>query len=220
MLASDYDAFVPRLLDAAASLRIGRPEEPGIDTGPVIEAAAKARIGKAIEEAKTVAGLAMETDVSALGDGFFVGPTLFTDVAPDSALAQEEIFGPVLAVSKARDFSEALALANNTRFALTGGVYSRSPGHLARAQREFQVGNLNLNRGITGALVGRQPFGGFRISGLGSKTGGPDYLLQFTEPRSVTENTLRRGYAPSIATAQRPGEEGSNFSSASKKRQD
>ncbi len=172
-----------------------------MDMGPVIEAAAKTRISNAIEQGKKVARLAMEADVSTLGAGFFVGPTVFTDVPPDAALAQEEIFGPVLAVMKARDFTQALALANNTRFALTGGVYSRSPGHLARAQREFQVGNLYLNRGITGALVGRQPFGGFRMSGLGSKTGGPDYLQQFTEPRTTTENTLRRGYAPSVATA-------------------
>ncbi len=208
VLASAHEAFVPRLLEAVASLRIGAPKEPGVDMGPVIEAAAKARIGRAIAQGKKVARLAMEADVSTLGAGFFVGPAVFTDVPPDSALAQEEIFGPVLAVIKARDFAHALALANNTRFALTGGVYSRSPGHLARAQREFQVGNLYLNRGITGALVGRQPFGGFRMSGVGSKTGGPDYLLQFSEPRTITENTLRRGYAPSIATARRLMEEG------------
>ena len=131
-----------------------------------------------------------------MGDGFFVGPAVFTDVPPRSALAQEEIFGPVLAVMEARDFDEALALANGTPYALTGGIYSRSPSRIERARREFAVGNLYINRKITGARVGRQPFGGFRMSGIGSKAGGPDYLLQFLEPRTVTENTMRRGYAP------------------------
>ena len=115
---------------------------------------------------------------------------------PDSPLAQEEIFGPVLSVLQARDFTEALELANHTRFALTGGVYSRSPSNLSRAKNEFRVGNLYLNRKITGAMVGRQPFGGRKMSGIGNKTGGPDYLMQFTEARTVTENTIRRGFAP------------------------
>ena len=97
---------------------------------------------------------------------------------------------------KPKSFDEALDLANSTKFALTGGVFSRSPRHLEEARRAFRVGNLYLNRGITGALVERQPFGGFRMSGVGSKAGGPDYLLQFMDPRSVTENTMRRGFAP------------------------
>jgi RHH-type proline utilization regulon transcriptional repressor/proline dehydrogenase/delta 1-pyrroline-5-carboxylate dehydrogenase len=135
-------------------------------------------------------------DVGHLGDGYFAGPTIFGDVPPRGGLAQEEIFGPVLAVLPARDFDEALDLANGTAYALTGGLYSRSPSHIARARRAFDVGNLYINRKITGALVGRQPFGGFRMSGIGSKAGGPDYLLQFVEPRTITENTLRRGFAP------------------------
>ncbi|MDB5294028.1 MAG: rocA1, partial [Phycisphaerales bacterium] len=110
--------------------------------------------------------------------------------------AQEEIFGPVLAVIRAKDLDEALRIANGTRYALTGGVYSRSPANVERARREFRVGNLYVNRKITGALVDRQPFGGFKLSGVGSKAGGPDYLKQFTVPRTVTENTLRRGFAP------------------------
>src|SRR5207253_8339556 len=114
----------------------------------------------------------------------------------DSALAQEEIFGPVLSVMRARSLEEALALANGTSYALTGGIYSRSPSRADPARREFRVGNLYINRKITGAIVGRQPFGGFKMSGVGSKAGGPDYLLQFLEPRVVTENTLRRGFAP------------------------
>ena len=102
----------------------------------------------------------------------------------------------MLAVMKARDIDEALEIANGTSYALTGGLISRSPATIARVRREFRVGNLYINRGITGAMVERQPFGGFKMSGIGSKAGGPDYLLQFLEPRVVTENTLRRGFAP------------------------
>src|SRR5207244_7673385 len=114
-------------------------------------------------------------------------------VQPNTKLAQEEIFGPVLAVLKARDLDHALEIANGTQYALTGGFYSRSPEHIARVKGEFRVGNLYINRKITGALVDRQPFGGFKLSGIGSKAGGPDYLLQFLQPRTITENTLRRG---------------------------
>ncbi len=169
--------------------------------GPVIEAAARNRIRRAIEEGKAFAQPLLERDVSHLEPGYFVGPAIFADVPPDCPLAQEEIFGPVLAVMRAGDFDEALVLANGTRYALTGGVYSRSPSRVARAREDFHVGNLYINRKITGAVVGRQPFGGFRLSGVGSKAGGPDYLLQFVEPRTVTENTLRRGYAPPLESA-------------------
>jgi RHH-type transcriptional regulator, proline utilization regulon repressor / proline dehydrogenase / delta 1-pyrroline-5-carboxylate dehydrogenase len=191
-----HDAFVRRLVEATRSLTVGMPEEPDTLVGPVIEAAAQQRIRTAIEDGKRVANLALSVDCSHLGDGYFVGPTVFTDVPPDSPLAQEEIFGPVLAVLRAKDFEEALALANGTRYALTGGVFSRSPARLVQAQEAFEVGNLYLNRKVTAAIVGRQPFGGFRLSGVGSKAGGPDYLLQFLEPKVVTENTLRRGFAP------------------------
>lgn len=115
---------------------------------------------------------------------------------PEHRIAQEEVFGPVLAVMRAKDFDEALELAQSTRFALTGAVFSRSPENLAKAREKFRVGNLYLNKGSTGAMVGRQPFGGFNMSGVGSKTGGPDYLLQFMDPRCVTENTIRRGFTP------------------------
>lgn len=122
--------------------------------------------------------------------------TIVAGLTPEHRLAQEEVFGPVLAVMRARDFDQAIAWANSTRFALTGGLFSRSPVHIARARREFRVGNLYLNRGSTGALVERQPFGGARMSGVGTKAGGPDYLLHFTDPRTTTQNTLRRGFAP------------------------
>ena len=126
----------------------------------------------------------------------YVPPTIFTDVPPRSRLFREEIFGPVLSASKARDFDEALALANDSEFALTGGLYSRSPVNLERAKTEFVCGNLYINRPITGAIVERQPFGGFKMSGGGTKAGGREYLHNFLVPRVITENCLRRGFAP------------------------
>jgi RHH-type proline utilization regulon transcriptional repressor/proline dehydrogenase/delta 1-pyrroline-5-carboxylate dehydrogenase len=128
--------------------------------------------------------------------GYFIGPVIFSEVSPTATIAQEEIFGPVVAVIRVKDFKEAIAVANNTDYALTGGLYSRTPSHIQLAQEQFEVGNLYINRNITGAIVARQPFGGFKLSGVGSKAGGPDYLLQFLEPRTVTENIQRQGFAP------------------------
>ncbi|MBM3241051.1 L-glutamate gamma-semialdehyde dehydrogenase [Candidatus Poribacteria bacterium] len=124
------------------------------------------------------------------GGGYFFSPTIFVDVPPKTRIAQEEIFGPVLSVIKVNDLSEAIAVANGTQYALTGGIYSRNRANIERAKREFRVGNLYVNRKITGAIVSRQPFGGFKMSGVGSKAGGPDYLVQFMVPRTVTENTI------------------------------
>lgn len=191
-----HDLFVKRLVEAAASLSVGDPADAATLVPPVIDDEALQRIRSAIDVGRTVAKVVHESDVTKLATGHYVGPTIFDDVPPDSALAQEEIFGPVLAVMRADNFEHAIELANNTRFALTGGVYSRHPRHLEYARRYFRVGNLYFNRGITGSIVGRQPFGGFKLSGIGSKAGGPDYLLQFMEPRVVTENTIRRGFAP------------------------
>jgi 1-pyrroline-5-carboxylate dehydrogenase len=117
--------------------------------------------------------------------GYYLAPTVFIDVAPDARIAQEEIFGPVVAAIPARDFDEALRIANGTAFGLTGSVYSRNPEKLARARREFMCGNLYLNRKCTGALVGSHPFGGFNMSGTDSKAGGPDYLLNFLQAKVV-----------------------------------
>jgi RHH-type proline utilization regulon transcriptional repressor/proline dehydrogenase/delta 1-pyrroline-5-carboxylate dehydrogenase len=128
------------------------------------------------------------------GEG--VPALLFGDVPPEHPIAQEEIFGPVLALIRAASFEDALRIANGTRYGLTAGIYSRLPSRIARARRELAAGNVYVNRGITGAVVERQPFGGFRLSGIGSKAGGRDYLLQFCRPRTITENTLRRGFAP------------------------
>jgi RHH-type proline utilization regulon transcriptional repressor/proline dehydrogenase/delta 1-pyrroline-5-carboxylate dehydrogenase len=129
-------------------------------------------------------------------DGYYIRPTVFTDVDPADRLARDEIFGPVLSVFRVNTFDEALALAMDSDFALTGGLFSRNPRHIEQARRDFRVGDLYINRKITGAIVGRQPFGGLRMSGVGDKAGGPDYLLQFLQPRVIAENTMRRGFAP------------------------
>lgn len=192
-----HDAFVDRLVKATRSLKIAPAEDPGCALGPVIDEEAYARLNKAIANAPADAKLAYAGDVGTLAEeGYYIAPHIFTDVAPTSSLAQEEFFGPILAVLKARDLTHALEIANGTKYALTGGLYSRSPENIARVKREFRVGNLYINRKITGAIVDRQPFGGFKLSGIGSKAGGPDYLLQFLLPRTITENTLRRGFAP------------------------
>ncbi|MDZ7966823.1 MAG: L-glutamate gamma-semialdehyde dehydrogenase [Nostoc sp. DedSLP03] len=189
-----YDAFVQRLVEATKSLNIGEAELPSTQVGPVIDANARDRIREYIEKGKAEAEVALE--LPAPEQGYFIGPVIFSEVSPNAVISQEEIFGPVLAVIRVKDFQEALAVANGTNYALTGGLYSRTPSHIQQAQTEFEVGNLYINRNITGAIVGRQPFGGFKLSGVGSKAGGPDYLLQFLEPRAVTENIQRQGFAP------------------------
>ncbi|MEH2346444.1 MAG: L-glutamate gamma-semialdehyde dehydrogenase [Nostoc sp.] len=189
-----YEAFVQRLVEATKSLNIGEAQLPSTQVGPVIDANARDRIREYIEKGKAEAQLALE--LPAPEQGYFIGPVIFSEVSPNAVISQEEIFGPVLAVIRVKDFQEALAVANGTNFALTGGLYSRTPSHIQQAQTEFEVGNLYINRNITGAIVGRQPFGGFKLSGVGSKAGGPDYLLQFLEPRAVTENIQRQGFAP------------------------
>jgi RHH-type proline utilization regulon transcriptional repressor/proline dehydrogenase/delta 1-pyrroline-5-carboxylate dehydrogenase len=192
-----YDAFLARLIDATKSLKLGPAEDPGTSVGPVIDEESFRRIQEYIEIGKQEGRLALAVDPGPLaGEGWYIGPHIFADVPPTARIAQEEIFGPVLAVMRAKDLSQALAIANDTDYALTGGIFSRSPASLDRARREFMVGNLYLNRAITGALVNRQPFGGFKLSGIGSKAGGRDYLLQFVVPRTITEHTVRRGFAP------------------------
>jgi len=192
-----HDAFVRRLSAAVKSLRVGLATEPGTRVGPLVDAEARHRVESFIEMGRRTAREVATVDVGTLaGQGWFVGPHLFTDVDPTGPLGQEEIFGPVLAVFRAHDFSQAIDLANGTPYALTAGVFSRSPSHLREAAAALQAGNVYLNRGITGAVVQRQPFGGYRLSGSGNKAGGPEYLQQFLVARTVTENTLRRGFAP------------------------
>lgn len=192
-----YDAFVARLAEAARALPVGPADDPETAVGPVIDARARDRI----EEYKAIAAsegeVILSVDVGPLAErGHYVGPMIVAGVRPEARVAQEEIFGPVLAVLRAKDLDEALRIAQGTAYALTGGLYSRSPAHIERVRREYRVGNLYINRPITGALVDRQPFGGFKLSGIGTKAGGSDYLLEFLLARTVTENTLRRGFAP------------------------
>jgi len=194
VLDTIYDRFIERLINAVRSVKIGPAEEPANFMGPVIDSSAQKSILQYIELAGQEGNILYSSDVP--DKGYYVPITIVDGITPEDRLAQEEIFGPVLAVMRAKDFDQALEWANCTRFALTGAVFSRSPEHLQRCRKEFRVGNLYFNRGCTGAIVERQPFGGFKMSGVGSKAGGPDYLLQFMEPRTVTENTMRRGFVP------------------------
>ena len=195
VVGAAYDAVVERLVGYAARLPMGHPRDPATEVGPVIDADAWKRIRGVVEHAGEQGTVLLARD-DVPGAGWFVGPTIVADVATDAPLARDEVFGPVLTVFRADDFEHALALANDTEYALTAGVFSRSPAHIRRAADELRAGNVYVNRAVTGAVVGRQPFGGYGMSGVGSKAGGPDYLLQFLDPRVVTENTLRQGFAP------------------------
>lgn len=189
-----YDRFVDRLVESAKSIEIMSAENPKSYMGPVVDKEAYDRILGTIAEGEKNHKLLFKANVPA--NGFYAPATIFGNVPGDAKLAQAEIFGPVVAVIRAKDLDQALEIANSTEYALTGGLFSRSPANIARVKEEFEVGNLYVNRGITGAMVDRHPFGGFKMSGIGSKTGGIDYLKQYMEPVCVTENTLRRGFAP------------------------
>jgi RHH-type proline utilization regulon transcriptional repressor/proline dehydrogenase/delta 1-pyrroline-5-carboxylate dehydrogenase len=195
LLDRGHGKFLKRLLEAAESVRCGPALAPGTIVPAVIDATAKARLDGILGRARAEATVAFEGRVPG-GEGHFVPPVILTDVAPDSWLTREEFFGPILTVQVARDLDEAFRWANGTDYALTGGVFSRSPSTLERARREFRAGNLYLNRAITGAMVERHPFGGYGMSGGGTKAGGPDMVREFLIPRAVSENCLRRGFAP------------------------
>jgi RHH-type proline utilization regulon transcriptional repressor/proline dehydrogenase/delta 1-pyrroline-5-carboxylate dehydrogenase len=192
-----YDTVVDRLRDAAGSLVMGRAEDPATTVGAVISEAARVKIARYVEIGAGEGRLVVERMPAGI-NGHTAPLAIFADIRPEHRLAQEEIFGPVLSVMKARDLDDAIEIANGTRYALTGAIFSRSPENIRRASERFRVGNLYVNRGSTGAIVGRHPFGGFRMSGVGSKAGGPDYLAQFMVPRSVVENTIRRAFTPEI----------------------
>ena len=182
-----YDVFLEKIRDGIEAISIADPKE-NPRMGPVINEAARTRILAYIEGAKSegrliAGGVAIQTGTG----GYYVAPTVIADVLPESRLAQEEIFGPVLAILRAANFTDALRIANSTEFGLTGAVYSTAPENLRRARQEFHVGNLYLNRKCTGAMVGAHPFGGFNMSGTDSKAGGPDYLLHFTQGKSIAE---------------------------------
>ncbi len=196
--------FVRRFVEATRSLVVGDPCRPGTDVGPVIDEAAANGIRRYIQTAKDE-GCTLELELELPEDEFvranvgrFVPPTIFSGVEPQHTIARDEIFGPVVAVMHARTFEDALAIAMDSPYKLTGGVFTRKPEHIELAKRRFRVGNLYINRGCTGAIVARQPFGGFGMSGVGSKAGGAEYLLQFVEPRASCENTMRSGFAPEL----------------------
>lgn len=195
VLDAVYDEIVDRLVRYARELVVGHPRLSEVQVGPVIDAEAQARIlGWVDKAADSGRVLLHRNDVPETG--FFVGPTVVEIDDHRTPVATEEIFGPLLAVLRVGDLDEAIAVANDTDYALTAGIFSRSPASIRRASAELRAGNVYVNRAITGAVVGRQPFGGYGLSGVGSKAGGPDYLLQFLDPRTVSENTLRQGFAP------------------------
>ena len=190
-----YEEFIQRLDQAARSLHVGPPEDPTHHMGPMIDERALDKVRQYVDIGKREGTLVLDRKIDR--EGWFQGPVIVRDIKPYHRLAQEEIFGPVLAVLRCSNFDEALQVAMQSDFALTGGIYSRSPANIQRARETFEVGNLYINRPITGSLVGRQPFGGHRLSGVGTKAGGEGYLQQFMVQRVVSENTLRRGFAPS-----------------------
>lgn len=192
--------FLERLGESTKTLVLGAPDDPNTDVSPVIDAEAAANIRRAIESARSegLTELVGEKDFPDHGIDNLIPPHVFTGASETNTIYQKEIFGPVLAVVHASDFDEAMRLANGHVYKLTGGVFTRKPTHIEESKRSFRVGNLYINRGCTGALVGRQPFGGFGMSGIGSKAGGPDYLMQFVDPRACSENTMRRGFAPEL----------------------
>jgi len=181
-----YDAFLEKLRRRVEKIKVGLPIDPETFMGPVINAASQKSILECIAIGKQD-GRLITGGAEAPGPGYFLQPTVIADVPPKARIAQEEIFGPVLAVIKAKDFDEALEIANNTEYGLTGAVYTRDRHKLEMAAAEFFVGNLYLNRKCTGALVGAHPFGGFNMSGTDSKGGGQDYLLLFTQAKTITE---------------------------------
>jgi RHH-type proline utilization regulon transcriptional repressor/proline dehydrogenase/delta 1-pyrroline-5-carboxylate dehydrogenase len=186
-----HDALLERLAGAVEVLYVGQADDLEIDVPPVIEQDAQERVQRystlAAEQGRVVA------QAAAPGGGFFAAPTLAAELPPDSPVIQEEIFGPVLAVERVASVEEACDRVDESPFALTGGLFSRNPQTVDYVIDRTPVGNLYVNRSITGAMVARQPFGGNRLSGTGTKAGGPDYLMHFVEPRVITENTMRHG---------------------------
>jgi len=181
-----YDAFVERLREKVAKLTVGDPAK-NYNLGPVVNKAALDSMLAYIETGKKEGKLVTGGKAPEIEGGYYLEPTVIVDVAPDAVIAQEEIFGPVLAVIKAADFNDALRIANNTEYGLTGALFTTDRAKIDQARREYHVGNLYFNRKCTGAMVGAHPFGGFNMSGTDSKAGGADYLLLFTQAKSVSE---------------------------------
>jgi RHH-type proline utilization regulon transcriptional repressor/proline dehydrogenase/delta 1-pyrroline-5-carboxylate dehydrogenase len=187
-----HDGMVERLAGAVEVLEVGQAERLDIDVPPVIERSAQERVARYADEAERTGRIAAVARDVPQG-GWFATPAVAADLPPDSPVLHEEIFGPLLAVERVRDVAEACDRVDASPFGLTGGLFARNPDTVDYVVDRSPVGNLYVNRAITGAMVARQPFGGNRLSGTGTKAGGPGYLLQFVEPRVVTENTMRHG---------------------------
>ncbi|MBI4774294.1 MAG: aldehyde dehydrogenase family protein, partial [Deltaproteobacteria bacterium] len=195
LLDTIYDQMLERIVERARSLAVGPAEDPATTIGPLISEGQLRSVQAYVDLGKREAKLALEAPAPELA-GNFMGPVVFYDVPPAARIAREEIFGPVLSILRAKDFDEAIAIANETEYALTAGLYSRTPSHIRQFRREVEAGNRYINTKITGAVVERQPFGGYKLSGIGSKAGGAHYLNQFMIPISVSENVTRHGFAP------------------------
>ncbi len=204
VLSSVYDDFLAKLVEAAAGIKPKASDAPGTTVGPLIDAEALRRAVEFVEAGKKEARCVLggQAPNAAADAGYFMSPVVFADVPPGSRIAREEILAPVLAVIKADDFDHAIEIANGTPYALTGGVFSRSPRNIEAAKRRLDVGCLYVNRKITVSRVDRQPFGGLRMSGLGTQAGGPAYLQQYAVPRTISENTMRHGFSPATQTMQ------------------
>ncbi len=192
-----YERLVDRLTSAASDLIVGRAENSASFLGPVIDKDSFERLNKFIENCNKEYEIGYST-IAPLG-GYFIGPHIYKNVPANSKLWQEELFGPILASLKCNSFAEAIDVANDSPYALTGGIYSRSPKSIKYARANLEVGNLYINRPCTGAIVQRQPFGGYKLSGIGEKAGGPNYLKQFVYERAISENTTRKGFVPGLA---------------------
>jgi len=202
VLSKAYDVFCARLADGVAALRVGDSRRSDIDLGPVVDQEAYDKTMSYVSLAQEE-GLLLAQAPTPEG-GHFPPPTVVKDIEPSHRIANEEVFGPVVAVMRAERFEQAIEWVNNTPYALTAGLYSRSPARIAQARAQIEAGNLYINRGCTGAIVERHPFGGFKMSGLGGKAGGPDYLQQFADGVAVAENTLRSGFAPDVGLTNGP----------------
>jgi 1-pyrroline-5-carboxylate dehydrogenase len=181
-----YDRFIEKLKARTEKITVGDPDNPANYMGPVISSGAKRSIRQYVETGKSEGRLLTGGEPEP-GNGYFLRPTVIADVDSSARVFQEEIFGPVLAVAKARNFDHALQMANDSQYGLTGAVYSNDAAHIARAREEFFVGNMYINRKCTGAMVGAHPFGGFNMSGTDSKAGGPDYLLLFLQAKAIAQ---------------------------------
>jgi RHH-type proline utilization regulon transcriptional repressor/proline dehydrogenase/delta 1-pyrroline-5-carboxylate dehydrogenase len=195
VLEDNFAKFLERFRDRLASFSIGPVESQESQIGPLIDADSKFRLESLIEKHKAEIYFKAEISNETKEAGYFVAPTIFISNDPDSELGQMEFFGPAVCVFRANDLHEAIQIFNQTDYALTGGIYSRNPESIELAKQELDVGNLFINRTITGSIVARQPFGGHKLSGVGYKAGGQNYLIQFLKEKTISENTVRRGFS-------------------------